>query len=432
MSRMPPQVLKGFRDYLPELMIPRQRMLRIIADVFESFGFLPMETPALEYAELLTGKYGDEGEGLLYRFQDHGGRDVALRYDLTVPLARVVGSHPELTLPFRRYQMGPVWRAEKPGRGRFREFVQCDVDIVGSSSMLADCECLMVDAAVLRALGVERFRIRVNNRKLLDGLLEHFGVTEPAAVHLTLRQVDKLEKAGRAAVAELLVSEAGWEKGPAEELLDLLARSSLDFPFANARLDAGRDELNRLLELAAAGGLTPSLELDPTIARGLDYYTGTVFETFLLDLPGFGSVMSGGRYDELVGLFRSQPLPAVGISLGVDRLLSGLLELGLLPLGRATARVMVAVFSPECASESLAVAQELRSAGIPTEVHPSDGGKLGRQYKYADHKGISLVALIGPDEAAAGRVRLKKLATGEEVTVERRELAARARLLLND
>ncbi|MBM4319320.1 MAG: histidine--tRNA ligase [Deltaproteobacteria bacterium] len=425
MGCMVPQVLKGFRDYLPEVMIPRQRMLRTIADVFESFGYLPLETPALEYAELLTGKYGEEGEGLLYRFRDHGGREVALRYDLTVPLARVIGSHPEIALPFKRYQIGPVWRAEKPGRGRFREFVQCDVDILGSSSMLADCECLLVDAAVLRALGVERFRIRVNNRKLLNGLLAHYGVVRTEAIHQTLRQVDKLEKVGRAAVADLLVAEAGWERPAAEELLGLLAQGSLDFPFTNPSLDAGRAELQRLLELAAAAGITSCVELDPTIARGLDYYTGTVFETVLLDLPGFGSVMSGGRYDELVGLFRSQPLAAVGISLGVDRLLSGLLELGLLPLGRATARVLLAVFGPETAADSVAAAQQLRAAGISTEVHPSDGGKLGKQYKHADSRGIPVVALIGPDEAAAGRVRLKRLATGEEITVARAELAAR-------
>ncbi len=176
MGKLKPRVLKGFRDHLPEVMLPRQRMLRSVAQVFESFGFLPLDTPALEYTELLTGKYGDEGEGLLYRFEDNGGRDVALRYDLTVPLARVMGSHPGLRLPFKRYHMGTVWRAEKPGRGRFREFMQCDVDIVGSDSLLADFECVQVDAAVLRRLGLERFSVRVNHRGLLNGVLEHCGV----------------------------------------------------------------------------------------------------------------------------------------------------------------------------------------------------------------------------------------------------------------
>jgi len=424
MAKLLPQVLKGFRVYLPEVMIPRQRMLRTIAEVFERFGFVPLDTPALEYAELLTGKYGDEGEGLLYRFADHGGRQIALRYDLTVPLARVMGGHPELPIPFKRYQIGPVWRAEKPGRGRFREFSQCDVDIVGSTSMVADFECLQVDAAVLRALGLERFRIRVNNRKLLDGILEHHGCTTPDRVVATLRAVDKLEKAGQEPVIALLVQEAGWDAAAAADLLQQLAGSTLDFPFTNPRLEEGRQELSQLFTLAARVGIEPYLGLDLTIARGLDYYTGTVFETFLTDLPGFGSVMSGGRYDGLVGLFRSQPLPAVGISLGVDRLLAGLTELGLLPPVRSTARVLLAVFGPETLGETLLVAAELRAAGIPTEVFPSEGGKLGKQYKYADQKGISVVGLVGPEEQTANTVKLKVLADQRELTVPRAALVS--------
>ncbi len=427
MSKLNARVLKGFRDYLPDVMIPRQRMLRTVSATFESFGFVPLDTPALEYAELLTGKYGDEGEGLLYRFRDNGDRDVALRYDLTVPLARVMGSHPELQLPFKRYHVGPVWRAEKPGRGRFREFTQCDVDIVGSESLVADFECIQVDARVLQALGVERFRIRINHRQFLNGVLEAFGVAPGEQANATLRAVDKLEKAGLEAVRRILVDELSWDAAKATSFLEILEARSLELPFSNAATEQGSAQLRELMTWAAGLGLADKVQLDLTIARGLDYYTGTIFETFVDDLPGFGSVMSGGRYDGLVGLFVGRPLPAVGISLGVDRLLAGLMELGLTGGRQTTAQVMVALFSPETQVESFKLAQELREGGLACELHPTETRKLGKQYRYADQRGIPLVALLAPEEIATGTVRLKRMDSGDELVVPRAEAAAKLR-----
>ena len=427
MSKLTPRVLKGFRDYLPEVMLPRQRMLRSVAEVFESFGFVPLDTPALEYTELLTGKYGDEGEGLLYRFKDNGGRDVALRYDLTVPLARLMGSHPGLPLPLKRYHMGTVWRAEKPGRGRFREFMQCDVDIVGSTSLLADFECVQVDAQVLRALGLRRFSVRVNHRQVLNGVLEHCGVTDPERGRGTLRVVDKLDKIGQAKVVDLLVAEQGWSPAGAQELLGLLTGQLQDLPLSNDALRVGRAQLSELLELAAAMDLEGVVRPDLSIARGLDYYTGTVFETFLDDLPGFGSVMSGGRYDGLIGLFRGNDIPAVGISLGVDRLLAGLTELDLVQSVSSTASVLVPVFSEDTQTATLQLAAHLRAAGLACDVPTPPGRKLKKQYRYADQRGIPVVALVGPSEVQEDTVRLKRLATGEEAVVPRDEAAGRIR-----
>lgn len=425
MSKVKPRLLKGFRDYLPAKMIPRQRMLTGIEGTFQRFGFLPLMTPALEGLDTLTGKYGGEGEGLLYRFKDLGNRDVALRYDLTVPLARVIAQYPDTPLPFRRYQIAPVWRAEKPARGRFREFVQCDGDIVGSADMLADAEMVQLACELLTGLGVTNFRVRVNNRKVLTGLMSRVGITEAAAEAGVLRTIDKLDKIGTEKMVRVLREENGLANGQVAAVESFLAIDGTNrerLAKAGALLsDApmgleGLNELEQVLETAEALGLGDSLELDLSIARGLAYYTGTIYEVFLTDLPGYGAVMGGGRYDSLVGVFKGQEVPAVGISLGIDRLLEGLVELDLLEEKLTVTQVLVAVFDRSTATYSAEVARFLRAAGIGCELFPSYA-KLPKQFRRAERAGQRWVLVPGPDEAAKRAVRVKDLSTGEQEDV---------------
>lgn len=409
------RILRGFRDYLPEVMLPRQRMLEQVARVFESFGFAPLSTPALEYADILVGKYGEEGDKLLYRFLDNGERDIALRYDLTVPLARVVGMNRDLVKPFKRYHIAPVWRAETPGRGRFREFSQCDVDIVGSDSLMADAECLAVGASVLRALGVERFQLRVNNRKLLTGLLERVQVAGNAALGV-LRTVDKLPKLGEEKTRELLAHENKLDAAAIDAVFAFLKLEvdQLDAFFADSEIGlAGAAELRELLKLAVELGIRDCVAVDLSIARGLDYYTGTIYETFLLDLEAIGSVMSGGRYDNLLAMFGGDSIPAVGISLGVDRLFYGLQELKLVKEQASPTQVLVTVFDEGTRAQAYQVAERLRAAGVRAEVFLGVG-KLKKQFQYADRKQIPFAVVAGPDELARGEVTLKDLKSGTQ------------------
>lgn len=418
------RILRGFRDYLPEVMLPRQRMLEQVARVFESFGFAPLSTPALEYADILVGKYGEEGDKLLYRFLDNGERDIALRYDLTVPLARVVGMNRDLVRPFKRYHIAPVWRAETPGRGRFREFSQCDVDIVGSDTLMADAECMAVGASVLRALGVQRFQLRVNNRKLLTGLLERVQVSGAAALGV-LRTVDKLPKLGEDKTRELLSSENKLEAAAIDAIFAFLRLEvdQLDAFFADSEVGLkGAAELRELLKLAGELGIRDCVAVDLSIARGLDYYTGTIYETFLLDLEAIGSVMSGGRYDNLLAMFGGESIPAVGISLGVDRLFYGLQELGLVREQASPTQVLVTVFDETTRPQAYQVAATLRAAGVRAEVFLGSG-KLKKQFQYADRKKIPFVIVAGPDELARGEVTLKDLESGTQRALTIPELA---------
>lgn len=431
MSKIPPRILKGFRDYLPEMMIPRQRMLATIERAFQRFGFVPLMTPALEYYEILAGKYGDEGESLLYRFVDNGGRDVALRYDLTVPFARVVAQYGELTLPFRRYQIAPVWRAEKPARGRFREFVQCDGDIVGSADMVADGEIVHLACTLLSDLGVDRFALRINNRKVLSGLMRAIGVAEGPAEMGVLRTIDKLPKIGEDETRKLLASENGLSGAQIDRVFDFLSIAGetseilerLDAFFDDGTIgSAGSRELRELFAIVAALGFSDRVTIDLSIARGLNYYTGTIYEAFLGDLDGFGAVMGGGRYDDLIGMFKRTNVPAVGISLGIDRLLQGLIELGLLETARTVVSVLVAVFDGERAPAAAAIARDLRAKGIACELYP-EIAKLKKQFRHAERSGIRYVVMAGPDELASGQVALKDLESGEQILVARGELA---------
>lgn len=433
-----PRTLKGFRDYPPALAIPRERLMETARAVYRSYGYVPIDTPALEYAEILLGKGGAETDKQLFRFKDQGERDVALRFDLTVPFARFAAQHiAALGVPFKRYHLAPVWRGETPQKGRFREFVQCDFDAIGTTSVAADCEIALVIHDLFVALGFERFVIRVNNRKLLGGLLAELGLAAQAGA--VLRALDKLPKVGRDTVqAEL--AERGVAAEQAARVLDLVQLegdeaslfAQLEARFgANAEAAEGIAQLRRLFAVAAEAGLPPGrLELDLSIARGLDYYTGTIYETFLLDLPGIGSVCSGGRYDNLAGLYTKQSLPGVGASLGLDRLLAAMEELKLLPGAQTAAPVFIPQFDAQFLGSYQRTARELRAAGIGVEVFP-DAKKLGPQLAYAGKRGFRLALIAGPDEFAKGVWQAKDLAKQESRTIAAAEVVAAVKGMLS-
>jgi histidyl-tRNA synthetase len=438
-ARIKPQTLRGFRDFLPDQMIARERLIEIARSVYRSYGFAPIDTPALEYAEVLLGKGGDESDKQVFRFTDQGDRDVAMRFDLTVPLARFAAQHAqELGTPFRRYHIGPVWRGERPARGRFREFLQCDFDTIGTLSNSADIETLFVINDLLERIGFTDFSIRVNNRKVLNGLLEKCGVPDKAVG--ILRALDKLDKIGAGAVAHELTEVVGVN--------DDVARRVLEF----ARLRGDADQVLRQLEPVLAGcatgeqGLTDLRELfsivarcgwpadrvalDVSIARGLDYYTGTIYETTLGELPGIGSVCSGGRYDNLAELFTAQPLPGVGASLGLDRMLAALEELGRLPRTSTPASVLITMLDAGHINDYLQLGRQLRAAGIATEVFP-EAKNMGRQLKYADRRGFRLAVIAGSEEFANGTWLLKDLAGQTQESVSAGELPLRITTLLS-
>lgn len=458
MAQLKAQTLKGFRDFLPELMAPRQAMIRRIEATFERHGFQPLQTPALEYLETLMGKYGDEADKLLYRFQDHGDRRVALRYDLTVPLARVVAEHRgEIQLPFRRYQIAPVWRADKPQRGRFREFFQCDADIAGVNSAVADAEVLVTGLSVLRALGVEGAVLHLNHRDVLFGLIAAAGVTDPAQQIVCIRAIDKLDKVPPSVVQAEITEATGLSADQANHLLEpfLPATSSpteapsidpdLAFAALRTRLRShlpdpmptpvaeALDRVEAVLALVESAGFGGRIRFDVSIARGLDYYTGIIYETRLTDpkVSSIGAVMSGGRYDGLIGLFTKEVIPAVGISLGLDRLLAALQELGLVATDSHAVQVYVTVFDPTLSGKSLEVAQKLRSAGLRVELDLA-GGKLGKQLERASKRGARLAVMVGPEEAAADQAVVKDLRQGSQQTTPVAELAGLARSLLQN
>jgi histidyl-tRNA synthetase len=439
-----PRTLPGFRDYPPALMIPREWLVDTARRVYRSYGFAPIDTPALEYAEILLGKMdaGAEIQRQLYRFRDNGGRDIALRFDLTVPFARFAAQHiGQLGTPFKRYHVGVVWRGERPQAGRYREFMQCDFDTIGTTANAADAETALVVHDLMVALGVERFEVRVNNRLVLNGLLEELGLADRAAP--VLRVLDKLPKQGReAVVSELTASDGvGLSTEQAGRVLDLatttggnvevLDRVERDFG-RNPKAADGVAKLRELVAVARTAGIPEErLRIDLSICRGLDYYTGTIYETFLTDLPGIGSVCSGGRYDNLAGLYTKQALPGVGASLGLDRLLAALEELRLLPKASTPAPVLVVQFAAERLGDYQRIARALRRAGIATEVY-TDAKKIGPQLQYAERKGFRLALIAGPDEFAQGVCKVKVLATRTEHTVAEAELAGTVRRLLDE
>ncbi len=433
-----PRTLKGFRDYLPALMIPREEMLEQARQVYRSYGFAPIDTPALEYTEILLGKGGEESDKLIYRFKDHGDRDVALRFDLTVPFARFAAQHiGRLGTPFKRYHMGPVWRGENTAHGRFREFWQCDFDTIGTTSNAADIEVALVIHDLFQAFGFERFRIHINNRLVLNGLLDELELASKAAD--VLRSLDKLGKIGPDEVGAEMVAKAGLRTHQAERVLALAQTQGANAEIldqvhkefgGNARVADGIGRLRQLLQVAPAAGIPEErLRIDLSIARGLDYYTGTIYETFLLDKPDIGSICSGGRYDNLAGLYTKQALPGVGASLGLDRLLAAMEELDLLPKTATPAPVLVVQFDAARLGEYQKMARSLRAEGIGVEVFP-EAKKVGQQLQYAEKRGFRAALIAGPDEFTKQVWKVKDLAQREEKTVSSGEVAAAIQAIL--
>ncbi|NWG17263.1 MAG: histidine--tRNA ligase [Chloroflexi bacterium] len=439
-AKIKPRLPKGMRDFLPDDMLKRDYVFGVVRDVFHLYGFEPLQTPVLELKDTLMGKYGEDAEKLIYHAQHPGGKEeVALRYDLTVPLARVVALYEnEISLPFKRYQLSPVWRAERPQRGRYREFYQCDADIVGVAGMNADAEILGVVVTALRRLGFSQFSVKINNRKLLTAIGIYAGVPDEQLGDL-YRSVDKFDKIGADGVRnELLERGIGQEavarmmgliqaKQPGLESLDYLDEIMGGIPAAQA----GLRELRELAGHLDDAGIPPAFyEFDLTMVRGLGYYTGPIFETVITE-PNLGSVTGGGRYDDLVGLFRKESLPTTGTSLGIERIIDLMDILGLYPngIGGTVVQALVAVFNEDTRRDSTRLAAELRAAGIQTELYLQDKN-LGKQLNYADKKRIPLVAVLGPEEIAAGVVKLKRLSDGAEVMVSRGETGAKAREML--
>ena len=433
-----PSTLKGFRDYLPNAMIAREKLIETARQVYRSYGFSPIDTPALEHAEILLGKGGDESDKQLFRFRDNGDRDVALRFDLTVPLARFAAQHiHEIGTPFKRYHIGTVWRGENTQKGRYREFMQCDFDTIGTTSNASDIETLLVIHDLFEQLGFSKFTIRVNNRLVLNGLLQKLDLADKSVG--VLRCIDKLPKAGPEKVVAEMIERVGTT---AEQAAEVIAFADLTGePFAilttlEAKLagnDVGLMGVARLRELFTtirqAGIPAERVELDLAIARGLDYYTGTIYETFLGDLSSIGSVCSGGRYDNLAELFTTQKLPGVGASLGLDRLLAAMEELGMVAAASTPAKVLIAFFDANHLGDYHRLARDLRAAGLSAEVYP-EAVSLGDQLKYAVRKGFPTAVIAGDREFAAGQWQVKNLLTREQVTVPSAELIEHLRRLV--
>ncbi len=426
MKNLNTQPLKGFRDFLPGEAAAREKVLETIRTVFQKYGFLPLETPALEYKEILTGKYGKEGDKLMYEFQDQGGRDVALRYDLTVPLARVVSEYQnDLPLPFKRYQIAPVWRADRPQKGRYREFTQCDIDVVGTPSILADAEVIACINAVLQELGIEDLIVRINNRQVLDGLMKAAGIERKKAVP-AIRILDKLDKLGEDGVRGELIS-LGIQKKQTERLFELLQQGLEDAPAILNKLTdiEGAGDLAELVEALLDLGVK-NYEVDLTLARGLDYYTGSIFEFILPDASEFGSVAGGGRYDNLIGMLAGKEIPAVGCSIGIDRLLQALEESELIKYDLIS-DVLVCNLDEQLEERYLKVVQELRAADIRADFY-YEPVKLEKQLKYADKKNINFAVLIGADEEAKSEATVKNLTTGKQERVKQKDLAQKLKM----
>ncbi|HYV25782.1 MAG TPA: histidine--tRNA ligase [Pyrinomonadaceae bacterium] len=446
------QPARGMRDFLPADVRKREYVIGVIKSVYERYGFEPLETPAVENIETLMGKYGEEGNQLIFKIlkrgehEKTGEADLALRYDLTVPLARVVAQYQnELPRFFKRYQIQPVWRADRPARGRFREFYQCDVDVLGSRSMIVEAELIGAASDALTALGFNDFTIRVNHRQVLTGILDQAGVP-PEKHDDALLSLDKMDKAGAEGVArELnqrgivdesavklmrffeglagarraadLIDAGEANSGRAAYNADVLGRL-VEFIGAHETGASGVDDLRQILQFAKASQADQRIKLDPTLARGLAYYTGAIIEINVADLAG--SLGGGGRYDNLVGMFLGKAVPACGFSLGLERIIVVMSEREMFPpaMVSSPADVMVTIWNEDSIGESIGLATELRSHGLRVDVYP-EADKMGKQFKYASARGIPFVAIIGEDERSRGEVAIKDMRNGEQRNVSR-------------
>ena len=433
MERIKPRTLSGFMELLPGKQIQMERIMGVLKDTYSRYGFAPLDTPAIEDAHILLAKGGGETEKQIYRFQK-GDSDLALRFDLTVPLAKYVALHyNDLAFPFRRYQISKVYRGERAQRGRFREFYQADIDIIGDGKLdiLNEAEIPAIIYQVFRGFGLTRFQIRVNNRKILGGFYHMLGLSEKSGD--IMRTVDKLDKIGKEKVGEILREDCGLTQEETAQILEFMAISGTNdqvlsalsgYRGRNEMFDQGLDELEAVTRnLAAFGVPQENFGVDLTIARGLDYYTGTVYETTLLDHPEIGSVCSGGRYDNLAGYYIDKALPGVGISIGLTRLFYVLDEQGLLndKLPTAPADALVLPMTADPAS-AIALAQSLREEGLRVQLY-GEQKKFKQKMTYADKLGVPFVVLLGEDELAQGKCSVKNMTTGEQVTVTASEAA---------
>ena len=434
MERITPRTLSGFMELLPEKQIRMERMMEILRKTYAQYGFAPLDTPAIEDARILLAKGGGETEKQIYRFQK-GDSDLALRFDLTVPLAKYVALHAgELAFPFRRYQISKVYRGERAQRGRFREFYQADIDIIGDGKLdiLNEAEIPAIIYKVFTGFGLRRFQIRVNNRKILNGFYAMLELSEKSGE--IMRTVDKLDKIGAEKVRTILVTDCALTEEQADEILKFIAITGTNaeviaalegYAGRNETFDLGLQELKAVTaNLSAFGVPEANFAVDLTIARGLDYYTGTVYETTLLDHPEIGSVCSGGRYDDLAGYYTERKLPGVGISIGLTRLFYVLDEQGLLntqlPSAPADALVLPMTYDP---APAIALAEQLRSTGLRIQLY-GEQKKFKQKMSYADKLKVPFAVLLGEDEIAAGKCSVKNMVTGQQVTVTPEEAAA--------
>ena len=434
MERIKPRTLSGFMELLPQKQARMERMMEILRKTYSLYGFAPLDTPAIEDAQILLAKGGGETEKQIYRFQK-GDSDLALRFDLTVPLAKYVALHyNDLAFPFRRYQISKVYRGERAQRGRFREFYQADIDIIGDGKLdiLNEAEIPAIIYRVFRGFGLERFQIRVNNRKILNGFYAMMGLSEKSGE--IMRTVDKLDKIGPEKVGAILVSDCGLTEEQSAEILKFISIRGTNAQVLAAlegylgrdeKFDLGFEELTAVTKnLAAFGVPEANFAVDLTIARGLDYYTGTVYETTLLDHPEIGSVCSGGRYDDLAGYYTEKQLPGVGISIGLTRLFYVLDEQGLLnpELPSAPADALVLPMTAD-AAPAIALAEQLRQAGVRVQLY-GEQRKFKQKMSYADKLGVPYAVLLGEDEIAQGMCSLKDMRTGTQLTLTPEAAAA--------
>ncbi|MGI0407075.1 histidine--tRNA ligase [Helicobacter himalayensis] len=422
-----PRTLSGFKDRLPQEAMAKNTLLNQVSEVFLKFGFVPIETPHIEYADILVKQGSEEIQKELYRFNDRGGRDIALRFDLTVPLARFISQYQnELELPFKRYAIGNVFRGERAQKGRYREFTQCDFDFIGSESLSCDAEILQVIYAALVNLGVDEFSIWLNHRKILNGICKHFGICESKTINAVLRAIDKLDKIGVEGVINELDSEVGIAKEKAQEILQYTSikqnGAGEEFFKSIAYLKEWNEELREGIEdLEMLYRILEPLQMDKdcyrvnfSIARGLGYYTGIVYETVLNTLPSIGSVCSGGRYDNLTKTFSKQKMSGVGASIGVDRLLAAMKELNLIGGKSTSARALLVCMDKEYLGYVHALAESFRRSGIAIEIYP-DIVKLKKPFGYADTLGHEFVLVIGESEFKAKSVTLKNMTSGMQM-----------------
>ncbi len=421
MDIIKPRIMKGTRDFLPDDMRVREHVMGIIKKRFETYGFSPLATPAMEYYDILTGKYGDEGEGLIFDLAYKGGKEVALKYDLTVPMCRVIAQYQDkIVMPFKRYQIQPVWRAEKPQRGRLREFFQCDADIVGVKDAAADTEIISLITDVMGDLGFKSSVTLVNHRKLLTGLMGRIGIAE-GSVPGAIRILDKIDKVGEAAVREEF-AEAGYDEAKVEALFSLtgttdnpaadLERLGRELEGSDLAAEAVAD-LTRIFRLLTEAGIdNKRVSFAPRLARGLAYYTGPVFET-VVTTPKIGSLAGGGRYDGVIGLFTGIDVPATGMALGLERIIEVVNEMGMFAGAASAATVLVIAFGDAEMGRAMKIAHELRRSGVNTDVY-TDSGKLKKKFAYADRTGVGKVVIVAPDELSRGMVKVKDMKTGEE------------------